>query len=259
MTDTPARVPLLTFWQKLVLSFRRRWSDCGFWYGLAITVLWPFAMFGVKVGFRGGEHIPKTGGVLLACNHVSGCDPIYDVAFVIANGRMPRFLAKAELWKVPIVRRVLGGGKHVPVQRESVRAADAFKEAVAALERGEVVVFYPEGTYTGDPDFWPMKSKNGIGRIALMTGAPVIPVANWGSQDLLPPDGRLKPFPRKRVLVAAGPPVDLEKWRGGPRTRSALDAATAAIMADVTKLVAQLRGEEPPAQAHDPDAARKAS
>jgi 1-acyl-sn-glycerol-3-phosphate acyltransferase len=258
MTETPAPVPLLTFWQKVVLSFRRRWTDSGFWYGFAITLLWPFAIFGVKLGFRGGEHLPRTGGVLLACNHVSGTDPIYDVAFVISHGRMPRFLAKAELWQTPIVRNVLGGGKHVPVYRETTRAANAFKDAVAALERGEVVAFYPEGTYTGDPDFWPMKSKNGIGRIAMMTGVPVIPVANWGSQDVLPPEGRLKPFPRKRVLVAAGPPVDLEQWRGGPRTRTALDAVTAAIMADVTKLVADLRGEEPPAIAYDPDAARKA-
>jgi 1-acyl-sn-glycerol-3-phosphate acyltransferase len=254
MTDTPTTVPLLTFRQKLVLTFRRRWSDSGFWYGLAITLLWPFAIFGTKLGWRGGEHIPKTGGVLLAINHVSSSDPIYDVAFVIGNGRMPRFLAKSELWDIPIVRNVLGGGKHVPVYRSTARAVDAFREAVAALERGEVVAFYPEGTYTGDPDFWPMKSKNGIGRIALMTGVPVIPVANWGSQDVLPPEGRPHPFPRKTVRILAGPPVDLEKFRGGPRTRTALDGATAAIMADVTGLVAELRGEEPPAVAFDPDA-----
>ena len=53
--------------------------------------------------------------------------------------------------------------------------------------RGEVVVFYPEATYTADPDGWPMRAKNGIGRIALVTGVPVIPVANWGTQDVLPP------------------------------------------------------------------------
>ncbi|OLT11220.1 hypothetical protein BJF78_27375 [Pseudonocardia sp. CNS-139] len=100
-----------------------------------------------------------------------------------------------------------------------------------------------------------MKAKNGIGRIALATGAPVIPIANWGTQDLLPPgSGRPRLFPRRRVTVVAGPPVDLAQWLGGRRTRTALDGATAAIMADVTKLVAQARGEAPPAEPFDPAA-----
>ena len=125
---------------------------------------------------------------------MSFADPIFDVAFTICHGRMPRFLAKSELWKVPVVRSVLGGGGHIPVYRESAaRAGDAYREAIAALKRGEVVAFYPEATYTADPDGWPMRAKNGIGRIALVTGVPVIPVANWGTQDVLPPGHRRGP------------------------------------------------------------------
>ena len=136
---------------------------------------------------------------------------------------------------------------------KSARATDAFKGAVAAIERGEIVAFYPEGTYTADPDGWPMKSKNGIGKIALLTGAPVIPVANWGSQEFLAPQsGKPRFFPRREVTVVAGPPVDLSAWLGGPRTRTALDGVTAAIMADVTALVADIRGEQAPASAFDP-------
>lgn len=242
----------LTFREKVELTFRRRFAGSGFWYGLAIMLLWPITIFGTRLRFGGAEHLPRTGGVLLAINHVSSSDPIYDVAFTICNGRIPRFLAKAELWSVPLVRNVLAGGKHIPVYRATSRAVDAYREAIAALERGEVVAFYPEGTHTGDPEFWPMKAKNGIGRIALSTGVPVIPVANWGSQDVLPPEGRPHPFPKKTVTVVAGPPVDLSQWQGGPRTRTALDGATAAIMRDVTKLVAEVRGEEPPAVAWDP-------
>ena len=116
-------------------------------------------------------------------------------------------------------------------------------------------MFYPEATYTADPDGWPMKAKNGIGRIALVTGAPVIPLANWGTQDVMPPGSGLpRLFPRKRVSVVAGPPVDLSAWVGGPRTRTALDAATAAIMSDVTKLVGEIRGETPPGKPYDPAA-----
>ena len=127
------------------------------------------------------------------------------------------------------------------------RAGDAYREAIAALKRGEVVAFYPEATYTADPDGWPMRAKNGIGRIALVTGVPVIPVANWGTQDVLPPEtGRPRLWPRQRVTIVAGPPVDLSPWLGGPRTRTALDAVTGAIMADVTALVADIRGEQPP-------------
>src|SRR6476469_3376501 len=90
----------------LALSVTRRRRGSGFWFGGAIAVLWPFTMFGARVAFGGGEHLPRTGGALLACNHVSDVDPIYDVAFTISHGRMPRFLAKAELWRIPVVRSV---------------------------------------------------------------------------------------------------------------------------------------------------------
>jgi 1-acyl-sn-glycerol-3-phosphate acyltransferase len=240
----------------LALSVTRRRRGSGFAFGAAIAVLWPFTMFGARVAFGGGEHIPRTGGALLACNHVSDVDPIYDVAFTISHGRIPRFLAKAELWRIPLVRNVMAGGRHIPVQRASTRAADAYKEAIEALRRGEVVVFYPEGTFTADPAGWPMKAKNGIGRIALVTGAPVIPVANWGTQELVPPDRRPRFVPRKTVQVVAGPPVDLSRWLDGPRTRTALDGATGAIMTDITELVAGLRGEEPPAAPYDPAAVK---
>jgi 1-acyl-sn-glycerol-3-phosphate acyltransferase len=248
----PTRPRPLRVREVLALSLTRRRRGSGFWFGFAIALLWPFTMFGPRVAFGGGQHVPRTGGALLACNHVSDVDPIYDVAFTVSHGRMPRFLAKVELWKIPVVRSVMAGGGHIPVYRASTRAADAYKEAIEALRRGEVVVFYPEGTLSTDPDGWPMKAKNGIGRIALVTGAPVIPVANWGTQELLPADGRPRFRPRKTVQVVAGPPVDLSRWLGGPRTRTALDGATGAIMGDIAALVGGLRGEEPPAVPYDP-------
>lgn len=250
----------LTVRQKLALTVTRRRRTSGFWFGFAIWLIWPFAMFGTRIGWRGGEHLPRTGGALLAMNHVSFADPIFDTAFAVSHGRMPRYLAKASLWDVPVVRSVLGTGGHIPVYRESARAGDAYRDAIEAVQRGEIVAFYPEGTYTRDPDGWPMKAKNGIARIALVTGAPVIPVANWGSQDVLPPGaGRPQLFPRRRVTIVAGPPVDLSAWLGGPRTRSALDGATAAIMSEVTALVADVRGEQPPASPHDPAGPRAVS
>jgi hypothetical protein len=81
----------------------------------------------------------------------------------------------------------------------------------------------------------------------------VIPVAHWGTQVILPyGSSDLRLFPRKTVRTVAGPAVDLSKWEGGRLTATALREATIAIMADVTALVAGLRGEEPPAIPYDP-------
>ncbi|MGE3662316.1 MAG: lysophospholipid acyltransferase family protein, partial [Pseudonocardia sp.] len=107
---TGPRPAPLSLPRTLLLMVRRRWRGSGFWFGLAIALLWAPTMLCNRITFRGGEHVPRTGGVLLACNHVSFCDPIFDVAFTICHGRMPRFLAKAELWKVPVVRDHRGDG-----------------------------------------------------------------------------------------------------------------------------------------------------
>ena len=85
------------------------------------------------------------------------------------------------------------------------------------------------------------------------------PILGRKKQGFLEAIIRPRFFPRKTVRVVAGPPVDLSRWLGGPRTRTALDGATGAIMADITALVAGLRGEEPPAAPYDPAAAIKAA
>ena len=123
---------------------------------------------------------------------------------------MPRFLAKDGLFKDGFVGRVMRGTGQIPVYRETTDALDAFRAAVDAIERGECVAFYPEGTLTRDPDQWPMAGKTGAARVALQTKCPVIPVAQWGANELLPPYGKkLSSSPRKTLQVLAGPPVDL--------------------------------------------------
>ena len=115
------------------------------------------------------------------------------------------------------------------------------------------MIIYPEATATRDPDLWPMVSKTGVARLALASGAPVIPVAHWGTHDILPYGSKkARLFPRKTVRTVAGPPVDLSQWAGQQSSAKTLRAATAAIMAEVTALVGQLRGEEPPAVPYDP-------
>jgi len=115
------------------------------------------------------------------------------------------------------------------------------------------VIFYPEGTATRDPDLWPMVAKTGVARLALATGAPVIPVAHWGTQDILPYGSKkVRLFPRKTVRTVAGKPVDLSEWAGKHTSAKALRAATDAIMGEVTALVAELREEQPPALPYNP-------
>src|SRR5262249_62434689 len=100
---------------------------------------------------------------------------------------------------------------------------------------------------------WPMQSKTGVARLALATGAPVIPVGHWGAQYILP-YGTAKPhvIPRKTVQMIAGPPVDLSEFAGKPLDNPTLRAATDKIMADVAALVGQIRGEVPPAEPFHP-------
>src|ERR1700678_272098 len=142
----------------------------------------------------------------------------------------------------------------LPVHRGRADAGLVLKEAEKRLAEGAAVIFYPEGTATRDPELWPMVAKTGVARLALTSGAPVIPIAHWGTQDILPYGSKkLKLFPRKTVRTVAGKPVDLSEWAGQHTSARALRAATEAIMGSVTALVADLRGEEPPAVAWDPN------
>jgi 1-acyl-sn-glycerol-3-phosphate acyltransferase len=113
-------------------------------------------------------------------------------------------------------------------------------------------MFYPEGTCTRDPELWPMTGKTGAARLALTTGAPVIPVAHWGAHELWPyGTKRFRPFPRKTMRVIAGPPVDLSAYDGRPLTTETLTAATADIMRAIADLLGELRGEKAPEKLYD--------
>lgn len=217
----------------------------GFWYSVAIDLLWPWLMLFTVPVWRGGERVPVTGPVLLASNHVSFVDPISETAFVLAHGRIPRYLAKAGLWKLPVIGKVLAGGGHIPVYRDTRDAKAAYRDALAALERGEAVMVYPEATFTDDPDGWPMRGKTGIARLALASGVPVVPLACWGGQRVLPRKSTLpRLLPRKKVFTYVGEPVDLSDFTSADPTRAELTEATARIMAAITDLLVEIRATE---------------
>lgn len=223
----------------------------GFWYRLAAFLVKPLLLLFFRRDWRGTEHIPATGGFITAVNHNSYLDPLSYAHFQYNTGRVPRFLAKNSLFKGRVVGRFMRGTGQIPVFRESSDAAGAFRAAVEAVERGECVVFYPEGTLTRDPNLWPMEGKTGAARVALLTGAPVIPVAQWGAHEAMPPYARkkrLRLFPRKTLTVVAGPPVDLGDLAGVELDADVLREATGRIMDAITALLAEIRREQPPAR-----------
>ncbi|MBP2337636.1 1-acyl-sn-glycerol-3-phosphate acyltransferase [Saccharothrix coeruleofusca] len=234
----------MSFSEMVALTARLPRRGRGFWYGLAIEALWPLVVLFVRTRMRGRRHVPGRGPVLLAANHLSNADPVTLAAFALASGRVPRFLAKAALWRAPVVGWVMSSGGHIPVDRGTARAGLAVGATRDALRGGECVIVYPEGTFTTDPDGWPMRGKSGVARIALETRTPVVPVAQWGVQRLLPPGGLL-PRPWTRVDVLAGPEVDLSDLYELEPTKEVLEEATARIMSAITGLLAELRGAAP--------------
>jgi len=214
----------------------------------------------MKRDWHGHENIPRSGGVIVAANHLSYADWAAMALFVHQAGRYPAFLIKSSAFNVKGIGPFLRAAGQFPVNRGTADAALVLNDAERGLAQGECLIFYPEGTATRDPALWPMVAKTGVARLALATGVPVVSVAQWGTQDILP-YGTKKPsvIPRHTVKMAAGPAVDLSAYDGQPLSRDVLRAATAAIMADITGLLARLRGETPPRSPYDPAAARRAA
>lgn len=222
----------------------------GFWYLVGLGVLKPPTVVLTRRVVSGTEFVPP-GGVILAANHISYVDPVVLCDFVLHDlHRAPRFLAKRELFQGNgLVGRVMRGAGQIPVDRHTEDASRVLEPAVEALRQGETVVIYPEGTVTRDPGKWPMLARTGVARLALLSGVPVVPVAQWGAQDILDTgrSSRVSLRPRRLVSFRVGPPVDLSLWAGRELTADVLRAATDAVMAAITAELEVLRGERAPA------------
>lgn len=230
-----------------------RYGRLGFWYRLVIVTMKPLLRLTTTNDWQGMERIPPAGGFILAANHVSYVDPMSLGVFVLESGRVPKYLAKSSLFEKPLIKHVFIGAKQIPVYRGTADAAKALSAAVEAVNAGECLLIYPEGSATRDPDCWPMKARTGVARLALTTGAPVVPVAQWGPQKLWRYKAKLpRPFPRKRIQILAGDPVDLSAYADRPATAEVLREVTDLIMARITELLVELRGGEPPAVTYDP-------
>jgi 1-acyl-sn-glycerol-3-phosphate acyltransferase len=208
-----------------------------------------------KITIVDGQKAPASGAFILAPNHYSEIDPLVIGVAMWKVGRMPRFLAKASLFRIPVLGAIMRASRQVPVERAgTVRSADPLAAARQITEHGLAVIIYPEGTLTRDPNYWPMRGKFGAVRMALEADIPIIPLAHWGAQLVLPRYGKLSLFPRKKIVVKYGDPVDLTAYRGKPVNTALLAAATNDVMNDITALLEDLRGETGPTVRWDPAA-----
>ena len=228
----------------------------GLSFRFAVSVLKPPLTVFTRRDWQGSQWLrqeyPPSDGLVVATNHLSWFDPLPMAHLLWDNGRPPRFLGKESVFKVPLVGQLLLNCGQIPVYRDTDGAADSVRAAVAAVEAGEAVVVYPEGTITRDPELWPMSAKTGAARIALLGNVPVVPVAQWGPQRVMRP--YVKEFnvlPPKTMHMRVGPPVDLDDLRGREINAALLAQATNRIMDAVTEQLEHIRGESSPPERLD--------
>lgn len=240
----------------------RRLEKSGFWVWVTAVIFYPIAWLG-KMTTKGAENIRREGGVLLVMNHISHLDPPMDAVFVHRNGRVPRFLAKDSLFRTPVFKYMISGAGSIPVYRASAAAGDSLVAAREALRNGKLVVIYPEGTITKDPEGWPMRSRTGVARLAmecLEHDIPVITAARWGTRDILNGYTRkFRPFPRKKITLDVSEPVDMSEFKGRDLDNDLLREVTEFLMTRVREQLAGLRDEQAPEEFYNPAKAKKKS
>jgi 1-acyl-sn-glycerol-3-phosphate acyltransferase len=220
----------------------------GFWVGLTAVFFYPITWLVARWRVQGMDRIPETGPVLVVANHISYLDPVFSAVYVHRARRVPRFLAKDSLWRIPVFGKIMAGSGQIAVYRDSADAQNSLRDGVRALEDGKLVLIYPEGTITRDPDGWPMHSRTGVARLALSSTAPVVPMVHWGTLDVYDHyRKRFRPLPRKDVTVRCGDPIDMSGYRGRPIDAALLREVTDHLMGEVRTLLADVRGEQPPA------------
>lgn len=207
-------------------------------YLLAKAILKPWLGTWFKWHIEGIDNIPRRGPAILAFNHIAYLDPLAAAYVVDRAKRVPRFLAKAELFGDKRIAWILRGAKQIPVKRGTATAPMALDHALDALDKGQCVVIFPEGTITTDPELHPMEGKTGLARLALLSSAPVIPAAIWGTANIWPKGYGKRWRPRQEILIRVGAPMELS---GDPDSRDDWRKTMEHVMDRIALLLAGLR------------------
>ncbi|MDR2113783.1 MAG: 1-acyl-sn-glycerol-3-phosphate acyltransferase [Bifidobacteriaceae bacterium] len=231
-----------------------------FVYKAVIALLGPIATLMTRKTWRGRENLPATGGFVVAANHISNLDFLAVMKLLIWWARPPQVLAKESLFHKPILGAAMRGMGMIPVRRGTAQAAGALDGALKAIQQGGLVLVYPEGTVTRDPNLWPMRGRPGAVKMALEAGCPLIPVAQWGAQKILPyRTKKFRPFPPTRVFLQVGPAIDLNDLAKWADKDAAAREGTERLMRSITQMLGELRGLTPPAEPFNQFAAQEAS
>ncbi|MGW3242535.1 lysophospholipid acyltransferase family protein [Streptomyces sp. NPDC001070] len=198
----------------------------------------------LRAAFRpwveGLEHIPKQGPAILASNHLSFSDSFFLPAVL---DRKVTFIAKAEYFTTPGIKGKLTaaffkGVGQLPVDRSGARGAGeaAIRSGIKVIEAGELFGIYPEGTRSPDGRLYRGKP-GGLARIALATGAPVIPVAMIDTEKIQPPGQVMPKLMRPGIRI--GKPLDFSRYMGMEQDRFILRSVTDEVMYEIMKLSGQ--------------------
>lgn len=199
----------------------------------------------------------RDGPLILAVNHINPFDPVVLTAATGVRRIRPRIMATGGLFRAPVVGRLMRWAGHIRVDRRTVSVGDALGVAAAAVSSGSVVMVYPEGRIGLDPGMWPERGKTGVARLAFASGATVVPVAQWGSHEVVPyasPRGGMlrclarAVWRRPAIRVGFGAPVDLSGLT--PGVPGAAQKATDRIVDAITDTLKPLRAGEPDSPRH---------
>jgi len=219
-------------------------------YGVARAVLDPLIRFGWNLEVVGLDHVPATGGAIIAPNHLSVIDHF------VVGAALPRritYVGKAEYldsWKTRYLFPAMG---MIPIDRGGGSAAQRALDAAAGLlGSGELFGIYPEGTRSRDRLLH--KGHTGVARLALRTGCPIVPVGLQGTDEVQPPD-RPYPHPFRMMRVRFGPAIDVRRYADRAGDRLVLRQITDEVMFEIGRLSGQRYVDTYAGKSRDADAA----
>jgi 1-acyl-sn-glycerol-3-phosphate acyltransferase len=205
-----------------------------FYWVLKNILLGPLVRLIYRPRARGIENIPRTGGVILAANHLSFVDSLF---MPLACPRPVVFLGKADYFESWRTRWFFRAVSVIPVRRQGGAAGEAaILAGIEALKEGRAVGIYPEGTRSPDGRLY--RGKTGVARMALEARVPVIPVSIRGTREIMPVDAKV-PRMSGKVLVEFGKPLAFDRYHDSPRDRFVLRSVTDEIMYEIMMLSGQ--------------------
>lgn len=200
-----------------------------------------FRLEGLKFTVNGAEHVPRTGGAVMAINHTGYMDFAYAGLAARPSGRLVRFMAKEGVFRHPVSGPLMRGMKHIPVDREA--GAGSFRAAMAALKQGEIVGVFPEATISRS--FELKEFKKGTVQLAAMAGVPILPTAIWGSQRVWTKD-HPKRLGRTNIpiTISVGAPIPVPRKGDFEAINNEVRAAITALLHQAQANYPTLAGEE---------------